>query len=94
MFKLSQGHYVQKIMEMHAMMDCKLTTTALDTSQYSHPTCELEPSTEETQKISSISVRQVIGQLLYLASHNQPGIAAAVSVLSRKFSKPRPVIVL
>ena len=81
-FMISQSNYIDKIVESARLNDAKLTKFPLDTGYYKL-TGELLPSNEEYRKL--------IGMLLYLTTNSRPDIAASVSILSQKVTKPRDI---
>lgn len=79
-FLISQTKYIEKIIESAGMMNAKESKFPVDTGYYKLGG-ELLPSNDEYRKL--------IGMLLFLTTQTRPDIAASVSILSQKVTKPR-----
>ena len=73
--KLSQEHYVEKILRKFEHFDCKPMSTPYD------PSSQLKKNREYS--VAQIEYAQIIGSLMYLMNHTRPNIAYVVSRLSR-----------
>ena len=81
-FMISQGKYIDEIVNEAGLKDAKVSKFPLDTG-YSKLMGSLLPSNEKYRKL--------IGMLLYLTTNTRPDIAASVAILSKKVEKPRDV---
>lgn len=79
-FMISQQQYIEKIIESSGMKDAKESRFPVDAGYYKLAG-ELLPSNDEYRKL--------IGMLLFLTTQTRPDIAASVSILSQKVTKPR-----
>lgn len=79
-FLISQGSYIDSIIEEAKLADAKISKFPLDTGYYKQEG-KILPSNDEYRKL--------IGMLLYLTTHTRPDIAASVSILSKRVEKPR-----
>jgi transposase InsO family protein len=79
-YHIWQPDHIDKIVKEMNLADGKDSKFPLDTGYYKLDGEEL-PSNEE--------YRKMIGMLLYLSTKTRPDIAASVSILSQKVSKPR-----
>ncbi|KAL6339065.1 hypothetical protein AAG906_024216 [Vitis piasezkii] len=68
--KLSQEHYVEKIIRKFEHFDCKPVSTPYD------PNSQLEKNKEHS--VAQIEYAQIIGILIYLMNYTRPDIAYAV----------------
>ncbi|RVW99167.1 Retrovirus-related Pol polyprotein from transposon TNT 1-94 [Vitis vinifera] len=75
--KLSQEHYVEKILRKFEHFDYKSASTPYD------PSSQLKKNREYS--VAQIEYAQIIGSLMYLKNHTRPAIAYVVSRLSRGF---------
>ena len=73
--KLSQEHYVEKILRKFEHFDYKSASTPYD------PSSQLKKNREYS--VAQIEYAQIIGSLMYLKNHTRPAIAYVVSRLSR-----------
>lgn len=79
-FMLSQSKYISKIVETANLSDAKPSKYPIDPGYY-----KIE---DENFLTDNSEYRKLIGMLLYLTTHSRPDIAASVSILSQKVSKP------
>lgn len=79
-FMMSQSLYIKKIIEAADLCDAKPSKYPLDQGYYKIENSKLLANNDDYRKL--------IGMLLYLTTHTRPDIAAAVSILSQKVSKP------
>ena len=78
--KLSQEHYVEKILRKFERFDCKLVSTPYD------PSSLLKKNKEHS--VAQIEHAQIIGDLMYLMNCTRPNIAYAIGRLSRYTQSP------
>ncbi|RVW74179.1 Retrovirus-related Pol polyprotein from transposon TNT 1-94 [Vitis vinifera] len=78
--KLSQEHYVEKILRKFEHFDCKPVSTPYD------PSSQLKKNREHS--VAQIEYAQIIGSLMYLMNCTKPDIAYAVGRLSRYTQSP------
>ncbi|RVW42781.1 Retrovirus-related Pol polyprotein from transposon TNT 1-94 [Vitis vinifera] len=78
--KLSQEHYVEKILRKFEHFDCKPVSTPYD------PSSQLKKNREHS--VAQIKHAQIIGSLMYLMNCAKPDIAYAVGRLSRYTQSP------
>ena len=78
--KLSQEHYVEKILRKFEHFDCKPVSTPYD------PSSQLKKNREHS--VAQIEYPQIIGSLMYLMNCTRPDIAYAVGRLSRYTQSP------
>ena len=78
--KLSQEHYVEKILRKFEHLDCKTVSTPYD------PSSQLKKNKEHS--VAQIEFAQIIGSLMYLMNCTRPDIAYAVGRLSRYTQSP------
>jgi Reverse transcriptase (RNA-dependent DNA polymerase) len=81
-FLISQSKYIEEIAESAGLSKAKGSKYPMDVGYYKLEGTAL-PSNEEYRKL--------IGMLLYLTTNTRPDIAASVSILSSRVSKPRDV---
>lgn len=79
-FRISQEAYVDKIIKEAGLEDAKISRIPVDTGYFKQEG-KLLPTNAE--------YRQLIGMLLYLATHTRPDIAASISILSKRVESPR-----
>lgn len=79
-FLMSQSPYIKKIIEAANLSDAKPSKYPLDQGYLKIKDSEYLKDNDEFRKL--------IGMLLYLTTHSRPDIAASVSILSQKISKP------
>lgn len=82
-FFLSQSRYIDKIVSSASLKDAKLSKYPVDTGYFKLSDNNFLETNHE--------YRRLIGMLLYLTTHSHPDVAASVSILSQKVSKPRIV---
>ncbi|RVX02315.1 putative mitochondrial protein [Vitis vinifera] len=75
--KLSQEHYIEKILKKFEHFDCKLMSTPYDLSS------QLKKNKEHS--VAQTEHAQIIGSLMYLTNYTRLDIAYVVSRLSRGF---------
>ena len=73
--KLSQEHYIEKILKKFEHFDCKLMSTPYDLSS------QLKKNKEHS--VAQTEHAQIIGSLMYLTNYTRLDIAYVVSRLSR-----------
>ena len=78
---MSQGHYVEKILEKFNKHDDRLSKTPVDAS--------LHLMKNMGEGVSQLEYSRIIRSLMYLMNCTRPDIAYAVSKLSRYTSNPR-----
>ncbi|KAJ9684091.1 hypothetical protein PVL29_016537 [Vitis rotundifolia] len=78
--KLSQEHYVEKILRKFEHFDCKPVSTPYD------PSLQLKKNRELS--VAQIEYAQILGSLMYLMNYTRPDIAYAVGRLSRYTQSP------
>jgi transposase InsO family protein len=81
-FKISQPSYIAQIVESAGLKDAKPSKYPVDTGFYKLEGEELKSNEE---------YRKLIGMLLYLSTNSRPDIAASISILSQRVTKPRDV---
>ena len=72
--KLSQEHYVEKILRKFEYFDYKLVSTPYDLNS------QLKKNMEHC--VAQTKQAQIIGSLMYLANYTRPDISYAVEILS------------
>jgi hypothetical protein len=81
--KISQGRYIQKIIQCFEMEDCVITSMPLPVG------VQYQPTTENDQLFNDISqYHSAIGSLMYATITTCPDIAYAVNSLSQFNTKP------
>lgn len=80
-FSLSQTRYIEKIVSSAGLNDAKPSKYPVDTGYYK--------LADDNFLINNHDYRKLIGMLLYLTTHSRPDVAASVSILSQRVSKPR-----
>ena len=84
---LSQGEYIQKVLERFRMQDEKLVSTPL--ANHFKLTKEMCPKTQkEENNMSKVPYALVVGSLMYAMVCTRPDIAHVVGVISRYTSHP------
>lgn len=78
-YSISQPSFIDSIISKAGLVDAKTSRYPLDTGYYKLTGKELETNEE---------YRTLIGMLLYLTTNSRPDIAASVSILSQKVTKP------
>ena len=81
-FLISQSKFIQSIIDAAGMTNAKASKYPMDTGYYKLEGKDL-PGNDEYRKL--------IGMLLYLATNSRPDIAASVTILSQRVTKPRDV---
>ena len=77
---MSQSSYFDEIVDVAGQRESRTSTYPLDPGYYKNEDDEPITNQDEYQKL--------IGMLLYLATNTRPDIAASVSILSQRVSKP------
>ena len=84
---LSQGNYIEKVLEKFRMEKSKQVNTPL--SQHFRLSAILCPTTDENKdSMSQVPYAQAVGSLMYVMVCTRPDIAQAVSVVSKYMSNP------
>ncbi|GKD55281.1 zinc finger, CCHC-type containing protein [Tanacetum coccineum] len=78
--RISQSHYIEKVLNKFNYFDCTLVSTPIDTSK------KLMPN--NGQVVSQLEYSRVIGCLMYAMTCTRPDITFAVGKLSRYTSNP------
>ena len=81
-FLISQTAFIDKIVKEAGMEDAKGAKSPIDPGYF---------KLEGTPLDNNEEYRALIGKLLYLSTNTRPDIAASVSILSQRVSKPRDV---
>lgn len=84
-YLISQGKYIDKIVETANLEDSKISVYPMDVGYY-----KLEGELLDTNEF----YRKLIGMLLFLSTHSRPDISACVGILSKKVLNPRDVDLL
>ena len=84
---LSQGEYIEKVLERFNMQDAKPVSTPLAT--HFKLSKEMCPKTQEDiEYMSKVPYQSAVGSLMYAMVCTRPDIAHAVGVVSRYMSNP------
>jgi hypothetical protein len=84
---LSQGEYIEKVLERFRMQNEKLVSTPL--ASHFKLTKEMCPKThEEIEYMSRVPYSLAVGSLMYVMVCTRPDIAHAVGVVSRYMKNP------
>ena len=84
---LSQGEYIEKVLERFNMQDAKPVSTPLAT--HFKLSKEMCPKTQEDiEYMSKVPYQSAVGNLMYAMVCTRPDIAHAVGVVSRYMSNP------
>jgi hypothetical protein len=84
---LSQGEYIEKVLERFRMQNAKLVSTPL--ASHFKLTKEMCPKTqEEIEYMSRVPYSSAVGSLMYAMVCTRPDIAHAVGVVSRYMNNP------
>jgi hypothetical protein len=84
---LSQGEYIQKVLERFGMQDAKPVSTPL--ASHFKLTKEMCPKTQEQiEYMSKVPYSSAVGSLMYAMVCTRPDIAHAVGVVSRYMNNP------
>ena len=78
--KLSQAHYIEKVLKRFNMFD----TTPISTSMDQH----VKLCRHDKEPVSQLAYSKVIGSLMYAMTSTRPDIAFVVAKLSRFTSNP------
>lgn len=81
-FLISQTAFIDKIVKEAGLEEAKIQKNPIDLGYFKLEGTSLESNEE---------YRTLIGMLLYLSTNTRPDIAASVSILSQKVTKPRDV---
>ncbi|MBW0505351.1 hypothetical protein O181_045066 [Austropuccinia psidii MF-1] len=82
---MDQQHFVESLLELYGMQDCKPVSTPLV------PNKHLGPATEEERTAFDalqINFRSAVGSINYLSTATRPDLSFAVSSLSQHLEKP------
>ncbi|MBW0532408.1 hypothetical protein O181_072123, partial [Austropuccinia psidii MF-1] len=82
---MDQQHFVESLLELYRMQDCKPVSTPLV------PNKHLGPATEEERTAFDalqINFRSAVGSINYLSTATRPDLSFAVSSLSQHLEKP------
>ena len=83
---LTQEAYVNKMLKVFGMEQCKPTATPMDKNKLTKDDC---PQTQEEQnEMRNIPYKELVGSLLYASITTRPDIAYAVNQVSRFMSNP------
>ncbi|MBW0563818.1 hypothetical protein O181_103533 [Austropuccinia psidii MF-1] len=82
---LSQNHYIDSLLELYGMSNCKPVSTPL--SPNLHLEGALISEREEFQALN-INYRSAVGSLSYLSSATRPHLSYSVSALSQFLENP------
>jgi hypothetical protein len=84
---LSQGEYIEKVLERFRMKNAKLVSTPL--ASHFKLTKEMCPKTqEEIEYMSRVPYSSSVGSLMYVMVCTRPDIAHVVGVVSRSMNNP------
>jgi hypothetical protein len=84
---LSQGEYIEKVLERFRMQNEKPVSTPL--ANHFKLTKEMCPKTqEEIEYMSRVPYSSTVGSLMYVMVCTRPDIAHAVGVVSRYMNNP------
>ncbi|MBW0512781.1 hypothetical protein O181_052496 [Austropuccinia psidii MF-1] len=83
--RLSQEHYVESILDLYGMYDCRSVATPLIPNE--HLVAATENESEEFKKLE-LNYRSAIGSLSYISTATRPDISYAVSALSQFLERP------
>lgn len=79
-FCIDQRNYIERIVAEIGLKDSKVSSYPIDQGYFKNIDSPSLPSNDQYRKI--------IGMLLYLSTNSRPDVAASVSILSQKVSKP------
>ncbi|MBW0574447.1 hypothetical protein O181_114162, partial [Austropuccinia psidii MF-1] len=82
---LDQHHFIEALLELYGMSQCKTVTTPLVPNSHLTPATEIK--LEEFNNLK-INFRSAIGSLNYLSTATRPDLSFAVSTLSQYLEKP------
>ncbi|MBW0529554.1 hypothetical protein O181_069269 [Austropuccinia psidii MF-1] len=83
--RLSQEHYVESILDLYGMYNCRSVATPLIPNE--HLLAATESKSEEFKKLE-LNYRSAIGSLSYISMATRPDISYAVSALSQFLERP------
>lgn len=81
-YSIKQEKYIKKIVNEFGLENAKISKIPLDSGY------EKEQSNNYTFLPSNANYQKLIGSLLYVALNTRPDIAASISILAQKVSKP------
>jgi Reverse transcriptase (RNA-dependent DNA polymerase) len=87
--KLSQTHYIDKLLSKYGLQDANPLSTPMDTT-IKLDDHEEAPEEEKTSSLSKFGYANLIGSLMYLAIATRPDIAYSVNKLAQYTSAPKP----
>ncbi|MBW0534368.1 hypothetical protein O181_074083 [Austropuccinia psidii MF-1] len=82
---LSQGHYINSLLDLYGMKNCKPVGTPLIPNSHLNAASQEERNTFEELEVNYHSA---VGSLSYLSSATQPDLSYSISALSQFFEKP------
>ncbi|MBW0497536.1 hypothetical protein O181_037251 [Austropuccinia psidii MF-1] len=82
---MDQQHFVESLLEMYGMQDCKPVSTPIVLKKHLGPTSEEERITFDPLQIN---FRSAVGSINYLSTATWPDLSFAVSSLSQYLEKP------
>jgi len=85
--RLSQELYINKLLKMYGMDDCRISKTPMDQG-VKLSKCDCPHSDVERDQMEGIPYQQLIGSLMYVALATRPDILFAVTKLSQFNSNP------
>ncbi|MBW0561043.1 hypothetical protein O181_100758 [Austropuccinia psidii MF-1] len=83
--RLSQEHYIETILSLYKMNDCRTVATPLIPNEHLEPATKNE--IEEFDRLN-LNYRSAIGSLSYISTATRPDISYAISALSQFLEKP------
>ena len=84
---LSQGKYIEKVLQRFGMFDSKPVSTPLAT--HFKLSASLSPQTDEEERfMASVPYSSAVGSIMYAMVCTRPDISQAVSVVSRYMANP------
>jgi len=86
--RLSQELYINKLLKMYGMDDCRISKTPMDQGVKELSKCDCPHSDVEKDQMKGIPYQQLIGSLMYVALATRPDILFAVTKLSQFSSNP------
>ncbi|MBW0527509.1 hypothetical protein O181_067224 [Austropuccinia psidii MF-1] len=82
---MAQQHFVESLLELYGMQDCKPVSAPLVPNEHLGPATEEERTTFDALQIN---FRSAVGSINYLSTATQPDLSFAVSSLSQHLKKP------
>ncbi|MBW0536559.1 hypothetical protein O181_076274 [Austropuccinia psidii MF-1] len=82
---MDQQHFVESLLEVYGMQDCKPVSTPLVPNEHLGPATEEERTAFESLQIN---FRSAVGSINYLSTATRPDLSFAVSSLSQYLEKP------